>query len=138
MEGGGGTYPNLFDAHPPFQIDGNFGFVSGVNELLVQSHIRYVDPDAPKEDRYYIDLLPALPSTWPTGEIRGLRARGGFTVHLRWQEGKLEGATFVNPGKAAAAGRVRYSGRVQELNLGPQESRTLLTKRPTEASTTLP
>src|SRR5690606_30265183 len=71
---GGGTYPNLFDAHPPFQIDGNFGAVSGVVEMLLQSQERYVDPSAPAEDLYIIDLLPSLPSAWPSGSITGLSA----------------------------------------------------------------
>jgi alpha-L-fucosidase 2 len=99
MQGAGGTYPNLFDAHPPFQIDGNFGFVSGVNELLLQSHERYTDSKSPDQDRYVVDLLPALPSAWNRGSIHGLRARGGFELDLAWDNGVLKKATISSPVK---------------------------------------
>ena len=80
------TLPNLFDDHPPFQIDGNFGGTAGMAEALVQSHVAEQDAFAPgKPPRYIVDILPALPPSWKTGEVRGLRARGGVTVtKLAW------------------------------------------------------
>jgi alpha-L-fucosidase 2 len=86
---GGGLYPNMLVAHPPFQIDGNFGGANGILEMLVQSHLR---PDS-QEMHYFIELLPALPSAWATGHLNGVRARGGVELDLSWQDGKLTKCT---------------------------------------------
>jgi alpha-L-fucosidase 2 len=100
---GGGTYPNLFDAHPPFQIDGNFGGTAGIAEVLLQSQ------------RGEIHLLPALPAAWKTGTVQGLRARGGYTVDQTWKGGKLVEA-IVRADRDGTV-RVRYGQSTKELTV---------------------
>jgi alpha-L-fucosidase 2 len=118
---GGGVYPNLFDAHPPFQIDGNFAFTAGVSEMLVQSRLSIVGAGRPAAE---IELLPALPSAWPNGSARGLRARGGFEVaELSWSGKALDKVTLL--ATMGGAVRVRYATGAVALTLRPGERVTL-------------
>jgi len=105
---GGGIYPNLFDAHPPFQIDGNFGATSGIAEMLLQSHRR------DGQGNYILEILPALASAWPSGFIKGLCARGGFVVDIYWEKGNLKRAEIHS--KAGMKCVVQYRSKNIELN----------------------
>jgi alpha-L-fucosidase 2 len=104
-DAGGGVYPNLFDACPPFQIDGNFGTTAAIAEMLVQS------------GDGVIKLLPALPGAWKQGAVSGLRARGAFTVDIAWKDGRLETAT-IHADKAGPC-RVSYGGKTADFRIAP-------------------
>ena len=106
----GGVYRNLLNALP-FQIDGNFGATAGIAEMLVQSH------------RGFIDLLPALPAAWPDGEVRGLCARGGFEVGIRWRKGVPERVTVRS--RFGGPCRVRWRDAERRLDFRPGEEKTL-------------
>ena len=134
------SYPNLFDFHPPFQIDGNFGGAAGVCEMLLQSHLRSINndtddinkavyvayqeqeqnsfsavvpPNSLKSAPYILHLLPALPSAWAKGNISGLKARGGVQVDLSWNEGSLTSATIEADVDTSI--RVYYAGKLSPV-----------------------
>ncbi len=116
--GGSGVYNNLFDAHPPFQIDGNFGGTAGIAECLVQSTAPHAGKLA------MIELLPALFPEWPEGKVSGLRARGDFEVSLQWSGGKLTGAQIKNDGPKASVD-VMYGDKTVHLTLDAGATQSL-------------
>jgi alpha-L-fucosidase 2 len=103
----GRTYPDMLDAHPPFQIDGNFGGAAGIAEMLMQS----------TADE--IELLPALPKEWSNGSFHGLRTRGGFEIDCTWREGKLERATIRS--RLRNPCKIRYGDLQREFTIGQGE-----------------
>lgn len=110
------TYPNLFDKHPPFQIDGNFGICAAMNDMLVQS----------SEER--ILLLPALPAAWKTGSVRGLRLVGNLELAMTWQDGRLTGAVFTADSDVDTV--VKYKDVTKRLQLKKGESKELFSSFP--------
>jgi alpha-L-fucosidase 2 len=106
------TLPNLFDSHPPFQIDGNFGACAGLSEMLLQSHER-VSGSGPADQEFILHLLPALPKAWANGSVRGLRARGGFTVDIEWKAGRVTNYRITSPEPRKV--QVRIDGKLETI-----------------------
>ncbi len=114
---GGGMYPNLFDAHPPFQIDGNFGATAGIAEMLVQSHLK------DEKANFILHILPALPANWPNGSIRGLRARGGFELDLTWKDSKP--ATLTLRSTKGGTAVISHGGKSREIKISAGASKVI-------------
>jgi alpha-L-fucosidase 2 len=98
----GGTYPNLLDAHPPFQIDGNFGGAAAVAEMLVQSHTGF------------IELLPAISKAWNSGAVNGLKARGNYEIDMKWNKGRVTSLYIKSSTQKQA--NIFYNGKLQTVN----------------------
>jgi alpha-L-fucosidase 2 len=110
----GGLYNNLFDAHPPFQIDGNFGATSGITEMLLQSHLRDENGD------YYMDILPALPVALSSGKISGIKGSGGFEISIDWENGKL--VQVIVQSLLGNNLNLRYNGKLINQTTGSGET----------------
>jgi alpha-L-fucosidase 2 len=114
------TYPNMFDAHPPFQIDGNFGGAASIAEMLMQSRLGTVSAATNRILAPEIELLPALPAAWPIGSVQGLRARGGFEVDVTWKEAKLAQASIRSLDGGSA--QLRYGPATRDVKLSKGET----------------
>lgn len=108
--GGGGVYPNLFDAHPPFQIDGNFGAAAGICEMLLQSHVKL------DSGEFLIDILPALPSDWTDGKVKGLLARGNTEVSVSWSNSSVNEVVLTNNVGTRIALKGRFVPKDKAIN----------------------
>ncbi len=107
---------NLFGTHPPMQIDGNFGITAAIAEMLLQSQGTYTDTAHPEAQCHVIELLPALPPTWPRGSVKGLRARGGFQVDMTWDNGQLVSATIHSD--LGSPCRIAYYDKIVQTQIG--------------------
>ncbi len=126
----GGTYPNLMDAHPPFQIDGNFGGTAGVCEMLVQSSapqpaLSGNASEVKSNAAYTIELLPALPQAWPSGSVKGICARGGLEVAMKWRNAKVAEAVITNKTDKRANVVVKYNGQEKTIAIDGGKTKTL-------------
>lgn len=107
------TYPNLFDKHPPFQIDGNFGSIAGLGEALVQSH------------NEYIELLPALPKSWKNGSVKGICLRGNFEIDITWENNRLKSAEIRNKNSEVKKIRVKNNGAITNYTIEAYQKKDL-------------
>ncbi len=121
------VYPNLWGYHPPFQIDGNFGYASGLCEMLMQSHLQESGVSSQESggaaQSSILHLLPALPAAWPDGNVTGMKARGGFVVDMEWKDGKLTEVEIES--LEGAPLKVRYGDKVIDVKLKKGETKTV-------------